>query len=68
MLTISVQVLNGLTELCHLTTAPVLPDNVSNPLVLPVQTAEPPETDPPTEFGSTVTVAGTELSVGQVPL
>lgn len=60
--------LKGLTELCHFTTVPVLPDKVSKPLVLPEQIVDPPETLPPAETGSTVTAAGAEFAVAQLPL
>ena len=65
---ISDQVLNGVTELCHLTTVPVYPATVSNPLVFPAQMVEPPVTVPPTETGSTVTVAADDTAEEQVPL
>ena len=64
----SLQVLNGETELCHLITDPVWPDKVRVPLVLPVQTAEPPATEPPTVVGLTVTVATDDVATEQVPL
>jgi hypothetical protein len=64
----SFQTLNGETELCHLITEPVWPDKVRTPLVLPVQTAEPPATEPPTVIGLTVTVVEAELATAQVPL
>ena len=54
---ISVHVLNGDTELCHFTTVPVCPESVSRPLVLPEQMVVPPDTDPPTLAGSTLTLA-----------
>ena len=66
--TISIQLVNGLTELCHFTTVPVCPDKVSNPLLLPVQIETPPVTFPATVAGSTVTVVGVELAVAQTPL
>ena len=66
--TISVQVLNGDTELCHLTMVPVYPDKVSNPLLLPEQMVVPPVTVPPTETGSTDINAGVEKAVEQTPL
>lgn len=68
MFAISVQVLKGLTELCHFITVPVLPDKVSNPLMLPVQMELPPETLPPAEVGSTVTVVAAEFAEAQFPL
>jgi hypothetical protein len=55
VLAISVHVLNGDTELCHLITTPVCPERVSKPLVLPEQIVVPPDTLPPIEAGSTVT-------------
>ena len=63
----SVQVLNGETELSHLTTAPIFPANVKTPLVLPLQIVVPPVTVPPTEVGSTVTVTTAELATKQFP-
>jgi hypothetical protein len=42
--------------LCHLTIVPVYPDRVNNPLVDPVQTEVPPDTEPPIEAGVTVIV------------
>ena len=68
MFAISVQVLNGLTEYCHLVTVPVWPLNVSNPLVLPEQMVVPPVTEPPTEVGLTVTVVVAEFIEAQTPL
>jgi hypothetical protein len=65
----SFQVVNGETELCHLTTVPVFPDSVNKPLVLPEHTlVAAPVTVPPTEVGSTVTVVVDELAEAQVPL
>ena len=64
----SVQVSNGETELCHLTTDPVWPESVKRPLVLPEQIFVPPVTVPPTEIGSTVTVVSVEFSAPQTPL
>jgi hypothetical protein len=64
----SLQVVNGETELCHFTIAPVWPANVNTPLVLPLQMVVPPVTDPPTEVGSTVTVVAAELATRQLPL
>ena len=63
-----VQVLNGLTELSHLTIDPVLPLKVSNPLVEPEQIVVPPVTEPPTEVGLTVTVVDDELAIAHTPL
>ncbi len=68
MFEIGVQVLNGDTELSHLTTEPVLLANVNKPLVLPEQIVVPPVTDPPTLVGSNVTVVNAEFAVGQTPL
>ena len=56
------------TPLCQRKTVPVWPDKVSKPLVLPEQIMVPPVTVPPTETGSTVTVAGSEFATAQVPL
>ena len=63
-----VHVVNGATELSHLTTLPVLPLNVNVPLVEPVQMVVPPLTLPPTLAGVTVTVVVVEFASGQVPL
>ena len=68
VLAISVHVLNGDTELCHLITTPVCPERVSKPLVLPEQIVVPPDTLPPIEAGSTVTVVADELAGEQLPL
>ena len=65
---ISVQVSNGETELCHLTTGPVWPDKVKRLLVLPEQIVVPPVTVPPTDIGSTVTVVSKEFVAAQTPL
>ena len=64
----SVHVLKGDIELCHLTTFPVCPDKVSNPLVLPEHIVVPPVTLPPTEVGSTVTVVAVEFTGEHTPL
>jgi hypothetical protein len=63
-----VHVVNGATALSHLTTLPVLPLNVSVPLVDPVQMLVPPLTLPPTEVGLIVTVVVEEFAMGHVPL
>ena len=63
-----VQVVNGATELSHLTTLPVLPLNVNVPLVEPEQIVVPPLTLPPALVGLTVTVVVLEVASGQVPL
>ena len=63
-----VQVVNGATELSHLTTLPVLPLSVNVPLVAPEQIVVPPLTLPPTLVGLTVTVVVLEVASGQVPL
>ena len=68
VLAMSLHVLNGDTELCHFITLPVLPVKVNTPLVLPVQTAVPPPTEPPTVVGLTVTVVEDELATAQLPL
>ncbi len=57
----SVQVVNGETELCHFITVPIFPVKVSNPLVFPVQIAVPPVTVPATVVGATVTVVDAEF-------
>ena len=68
MFVISVQLLNGDTELCHFTTDPVCPERESKPLVLPEQISVPPDTLPPAEAGSTVTVAADEVATEHTPL
>ena len=47
---------------------PAYPLNVNAPLLLPLQRAVLPETDPPTVAGSTVIVAVDEFACEQVPL
>ena len=68
VLLILVHVVNGATELSHLTTLPVLPDKVNVPLVAPEQIVVPPLTLPPAVAGVTVTVVVDELASGHVPL
>ena len=68
VLDISVQVLNGDTDDCHLTIVPVCPLNVKVPLVEPEHTLVPPVTLPPTEAGLTITVVGVDVSGVQLPL
>jgi len=63
-----VHVVNGATELSHLTTLPVLPDKVNVPLVAPEHIVVPPLTLPPTEVGLIVTVVVEEFAIGHVPL
>ena len=63
-----VQVVNGATELSHLTTLPILPLSVNVPLVAPEQIVVPPLTLPPALVGLTVTVVVLEVASGQVPL
>ena len=67
MFEIVFHVVNGLTELSHLTILPVFPDKVNNGLVEPEQTFEPPFTLPPTEPVVTVTVVAVDVSVAHVP-
>jgi len=67
VLLISVHELKGDIDLCHLTTFPVCPDKVRVPLVLPVQIVVPPETFPPAEAGSTVTVVEVEKASEHTP-
>ena len=55
VIAISVQVVNGETELCHFTTVPVCPERVRTPLVLPEQIEVPPVTVPPMLAGEIVT-------------
>ena len=53
MFAISVHVLKGDSELCHLTIVPVCPLKVNDPLVEPEQIFVPPVTEPPTVVGFT---------------
>ena len=61
VLVMLVQVVNGATELSHLTTLPVLPVKVNVPLVDPAQMLVPPLTLPPAEAGSTITTTESAL-------
>ena len=63
-----VHVVNGATALSHLTTLPVLPLNVSVPLVDPVQIVVPPLTLPPALVGDTEMLTGVNVPDGHVPL
>jgi len=53
---------------CHLVTVPVSPLNVKVVELVPEQTVALPAILPPTEAGSTVTVASAELDDEQLPL
>jgi hypothetical protein len=64
---ISVQVVNGEIELCHLRTEPIFPVKDSNPLVLPEHNVLLPFTVPPIVVGDIVTVVETEFAIGQLP-
>jgi len=55
------------TDFCHFTMVPVYPERVSSVLFVPVHTVAEPAMEPPTEAGSTVTVASEELAVEQTP-
>ena len=68
VLTTSVELTQLLVEYCHFTILPVCPDNVNVVLLLPEQTVAEPAIEPPTETGSTVTVASLELAVEHTPL
>ena len=68
VLLMPVHVVNGATELSHLTTLPILPLSVNVPLVAPEQIVVPPLTLPPAVAGVTVTVVDDELASGHVPL
>jgi hypothetical protein len=61
----------GVTQLstddCHFVTVPVCPDRVRVVLLVPEQTVALPATVPPTEAGSTVTVASAELAEEHTP-
>jgi hypothetical protein len=54
-------------EDCHSCTLPMLPESVRSVLFVAEQTSVEPEIVPPTEAGSTVTVASLELAEGQTP-
>ena len=58
-----VQVVNGATELSHLTTPPVLPLSVNVPLVEPEQIVAPPLAEPAIVGLLTVTTTESELSI-----
>ena len=62
-----VHVVNGATELSHLTTLPVLPDKVNVPLVDPVQMLVPPLTLPPAVAGVTKTETESVFNILQAP-
>ena len=55
-----VQVEPASVEKSHDCTKPVYPLSVNVPLFTPVQTVALPETEPPTDGGSTVIIAGVE--------
>jgi hypothetical protein len=57
-----------LVEYCHFVIVPVYPESVSVVLLVPVQTVASEETVPPTDTGSTVTVASAELAEEHTPL
>jgi hypothetical protein len=67
-LAISFTVAQLSSEDCHFVTEPTWPESVRVVLLVPVQTVVPPETEPPTEAGSTVIVASAELAVEHTPL
>ena len=63
-----VHVVNGDTELSHLTIEPVCPLNVSNPLVELEQMVVPPLTLPATVVGLTITTVESAFAVPHEPL
>ena len=63
-----VHVVNGDTELSHLTIEPVCPLNVSNPLVELEQMVVPPLTLPATVVGLTITIVESAFAVPHEPL
>ena len=65
---IVVQLVNGLTELSHLTIEPLFPVKVNKPLVEPEQMVVPPDNEPATVVVFTVTVVVLELTAAQLPL
>ena len=67
VLTISLQVLKGLTDDCHFTILPLCPLNVSSADVLPAQIVVPPLTLPAIGAASTVTVVVEDSAEVQVP-
>ena len=67
VLAMSFQDEKGDTALCHLSTEPVFPERVNNPLLEPLQTVTEPAIVPPLETGSTVITATAELVTEQTP-
>lgn len=62
--TISIHVLKGETELCHLMTVPVCPESDNKPLLFPEQIVVPPVTLPPNvDASDTVNVRTAEAPV-----
>jgi len=68
MLAMSVEVAHPSVEDCHLRMDPLWPDRVKVVLLFPAHTVADPDTVPPAETGSTVTVASPELTEEQMPL
>ena len=68
VLATSVELVQLLVEYCHFRTLPTLPERVSVVEFVPEQTVADPATVPPTETGSTVTVASDEFVSAQTPL
>jgi hypothetical protein len=63
----SVQLLKGETDDCHLVTLPVAPLSVRVPLADPEQIVDPPAMLPPADGASTATVAAAELAEAHEP-
>ena len=67
VLAIVVHVLPELIEYSHLIMLPVWPATLRVPLLVPEQTVVLVPTDPPTDTGFTVIVAGVEFADAQTP-
>jgi hypothetical protein len=67
VLATSFTVLQLSVDHCHFVTEPVCPERVRAVLLVPEQTVVLPATVPPTEAGSTVTVASVEFAEEQTP-
>jgi hypothetical protein len=68
VLAMSTGVTQLFVEYCHFVIVPVYPDSVSVVLFVPVHTVVLPDIVPPTDTGSTVTVASAEFSEEHTPL
>jgi len=68
VLAMSTGVTQLFVEYCHFVIVPVCPESVRVVLFVPVHTVASEETEPPTDTGSTVTVASTEFADEHTPL